>query len=322
MSINYSLDDLHAFFEIARLGSFHTAAERLHLSPSAVSRRIKEMEDSLGVRLLDRTTRSVALTEAGRCLYESATPLISALDDAVFNSVRQGRGEHGAICISTLSSAAFSVVPQALEAFRMRFPNIRIQIIDDTGRRVTDNVLDRYCLFALTTLGFQHSDLHVEPIVMDPYVLVLPRGVLPQSKRGMNWVDLHQIGTHGITLTGLRKTSANRQQIDQALRAVGIEAPWFDEVENIPAMLGLLRQGKAAAVMPDLALGACRDWDLVSIALKAPVIAREIGLIRRKDTSLTEPALYLWKQLRQALQVHRTSSASRRLRTGRQPPSR
>lgn len=305
MSINYNLDDLHAFFEIARLGSFHTAAERLHVSPSAVSRRIKEMEDALGVRLLDRTTRSVTLTEAGRFLYESATPLISALDDAVFNSVRRGRGEHGAICISTLSSAAFSVVPKAVEDFRARFPNIRVQIIDDTGRRVTDNVLDRHCLFALTTLGLQHKDLHEEPIVSDPYVLVLPRGVIRQSTRGMNWSDLHQIRTHGITLTGLRKTSANRQQIDQVLRSVGIEAPWFDEVENIPAMLGILRQGNAAAVMPALALEVCSGWDLDSISLRAPVIMREIGLIRRKDTSLTEPALYLWSRLRQALQSYR-----------------
>jgi len=308
MSINYDLAELRAFLEVAHRGSFHDAAKKLNLSSSAVSRRIAALEEGLDTRLLNRSTRSVVLTDAGRNLYALAIPLIAALDYSVRDTVQQGLGLGGTLTVSAISTAAFSIVPQTLPRFREQFPNVRLHLYDDTGKRVLDNVLSRSVTFGVNTITELHADILSEEVIEDPYVLVLPRALLPARRRALNWDDLSKLGDTRIRLAGLGISSANRQQIDQTLKKHDVNVPWFDEVENLTAMLGLLRAGNTVAVMPRLALVACEEWGLTTMALDKPGIARKIGLIRRHDTPLSKPAEVMWNLLREALFQYATTA--------------
>lgn len=308
MRNNYDLAELRAFLEIASRGSFHDAAKKLNLSSSAISRRIASLEEALDTRLLNRSTRSVVLTDAGKNLYALAVPLIAALDYSVHDTVQQGLGLGGTLTLSAISTAAFSIVPQTLAQFREQFPNVRLHLYDDTGRHVLENVLSRRVVFGVNTITEVHADIFSEEVMQDPYVLVLPKDLLPSDSTVLDWHNLSTLIDTRIRLAGLGISSANRLQIDQTLKRHGVNIPWFDEVENLTAMLGLLRAGNTAAVMPRLALVACEEWGLTTLRLDNPMIARTIGLIRRHDTPLSKPAEAMWNFLREALLAYTTTA--------------
>jgi DNA-binding transcriptional LysR family regulator len=137
-----NLNDITAFLAVARERSFTRAAARLGLSPSALSHSIRGLEERLGLRLLARTTRSVAPTEAGERLLRSIGPrleeieselsALSALRDKPAGTVRITTGEH----------AAETVLWPALAALLPRYPDIKVELIVDYG--LTDIVAERY----------------------------------------------------------------------------------------------------------------------------------------------------------------------------------
>ncbi|MFT4129261.1 LysR family transcriptional regulator [Labrys sp. (in: a-proteobacteria)] len=137
-----NLNDLAAFAAVARERSFTRAAAKLGVSPSALSQTIRNLEERLGLRLLTRTTRSVASTEAGERLLRTITPrfeeieaelaALSELRDKPAGTVRITAGEH----------AAISVLQPALKRFLPDYPDIQVEIIIDYG--LTDIVAEGY----------------------------------------------------------------------------------------------------------------------------------------------------------------------------------
>jgi DNA-binding transcriptional LysR family regulator len=137
-----NLNDLAAFATVARERSFTRAAAKLGVSPSALSQTIRNLEERLGLRLLTRTTRSVASTEAGERLLRTLTPrfeeieaelaALSELRDKPAGTVRITAGEH----------AAISVLQPALKRFLPEYPDIQVEIIIDYG--LTDIVAEGF----------------------------------------------------------------------------------------------------------------------------------------------------------------------------------
>ena len=123
--------DLQAFTTIAQLGSYSAAARMLAVSPSALSRRIREMEARLGVQLLNRTTRSVALTEHGMRLFERIIPLFESFDQALVDLAGTGRQAAGPLRLNLPRVAAMHLVAPLLGEFHRAFPAVTLEIIID-----------------------------------------------------------------------------------------------------------------------------------------------------------------------------------------------
>jgi DNA-binding transcriptional LysR family regulator len=136
------LSELTAFVTIARERSFSAAARVLGVSPSALSHAMRGLEARLAVRLFNRTTRSVALTEAGEQLLRRVGPAMADLEDAV-NEVASARDvPTGSIRISASESAAKPLVQQLLPAFLAKYPKIQVEFVVDT--RLVDIVADGF----------------------------------------------------------------------------------------------------------------------------------------------------------------------------------
>ena len=289
--INCRTDDLRALLALSTTHSFVRAAELLHITQSAFSRRIAQLESAVGGSLVERSTRRVTLSPLGLDLVREAGPLLSGLDDAVEEAGRRARGEAGRIVVACLTTVAYALLPTVLAEFRKRYPQVRLQLRDDTGQRVTASVLQHEAEFGISVLGDPTADLYVEHVANDPYVIAFRTGHPLSCMREVEWSDLAQWRP-----VSLRSTSANRQQIDDALMAAGIALPWFDEVEHLSSMLGLLRSGISIAVLPRLALDA-GGAELQTRPLVQPDIVRRIGLVRRTDAHLSLPAQALWDML-------------------------
>lgn len=124
--------DLKAFATIAEFGSFSAAARSLGVSPSALSQRMRELEQRLGARLLNRNTRSVSLTEPGRILLDALAPLFDGLDHAVSRVAASDQEVRGTLRINSSRVAAMHIVGPILQAFHHAYPFIELDItIDD-----------------------------------------------------------------------------------------------------------------------------------------------------------------------------------------------
>lgn len=125
--------ELKAFVAVVERSSFARAADHLGLSPSALSQVIRQLEARLGVRLLNRTTRSVSPTEPGRRLHERIAPMLRDMDDAVAQAVGANARAAGTLRINTLSMAAKKVIAPRLGRFAQAHPEVVLDIVIDDG---------------------------------------------------------------------------------------------------------------------------------------------------------------------------------------------
>jgi DNA-binding transcriptional LysR family regulator len=127
------LNDLAAFVSVARAGGFRDAGRISGVSASSLSIAVRRLESKLGLRLLNRTTRSVATTEAGLRLMEKLTPLFSEMEAAldVLNGFRDK--PTGTLKLNVPSSAARIVLPTIIAPFMMTYPDIRVEVVVEDG---------------------------------------------------------------------------------------------------------------------------------------------------------------------------------------------
>jgi DNA-binding transcriptional LysR family regulator len=126
---------LHAFVAIAERGSFQLAAVHLNLSQTAISHRLRKLEDDLGVKLLQRSTREVSLTPAGLALLPKVKGMIDGLSTSLEDMRRQGRVRQETLAIGCLPTIAAGLLPGALARFRADHPDVVVQIHDTTSSR-------------------------------------------------------------------------------------------------------------------------------------------------------------------------------------------
>ena len=138
----HPIDDLAAFLAVARARSFTRAAAKLGVSQSALSHTIRGLEERLGVRLLTRTTRSVAPTEAGERLVRTVGPRLEEIDAELAALTELREKPAGSIRITTGEHSAEAILWPALAKLLPRYPDIKVELIIDYG--LTDIVAERY----------------------------------------------------------------------------------------------------------------------------------------------------------------------------------
>src|SRR5215212_7497320 len=117
------LDDLRGFVAVAELGSFHLAADTLHLSQPALTRRIQKLEATLGVQLIDRDTRQLRLSSVGREFFFKAKRVLDDLDAAVLGIRELGDQATGEVTIGAVPTATYYFLPKAIDAFNGQYPH-------------------------------------------------------------------------------------------------------------------------------------------------------------------------------------------------------
>ena len=300
--IHYDIRDLRAVCELARQGGFKPAANALAISPSALSRRVAKLEEAIGGLIVNRTTRSIALTALGRRLVTRCEPLLRELDESVDESSRIARGMEGQIAVGCVSSIAYTLLPSVVSDFRKRHPDPRISLKDDDGLRITAAVLNYEVELGITTVVGRDRELYSELIATDPFVLVCARDHPLANEKSLHW---RRIASQ--RLMGFKASSSIRQLLDQRLQREGLQLLWFDEVDKLSSLLSYLRTGSFVGVVPSLI--ARYLVELVAVPMIGPRIERRIYLTRRKDMTLNPPAQMLWNAIRDRIAITTLRSA-------------
>jgi DNA-binding transcriptional LysR family regulator len=294
--MNYRLDELRALVTLHACGSFIRAAQAENITQSAFSRRIIRLEETLGGRLVERTTRKVALTDLGLELVSKLGPLLDQVEESMSSTGAQARGESGRIVVACLTTVAHTIFPIALRQFRKSHANVRLHLRDDSNERVLQAVLGREAELGVCAMAHYPSQIHAQHCVNDSYVIAFPPRHKLAKMKAVAWADLA-----GFRVVGMRSTNSNRQLIDAALQAADIPLPWFDEVEYLSSLMGLLQEGSTIGVLPGLAIPLSQAVKLQTRPLVQPRIERKISLIRRVDGKLTRAGQAFWDAVQNAL---------------------
>lgn len=295
MGINYSVEDVTSFCCLARCGQYTAAAEQLCVTVSALSRRIVKLEEQIGGRLFDRTTRRVALTALGSELYERLQPLLQQLDGCMAQAARTASGLGGTLRISAVASVGYAILPRVLPGFQAAHPNVYLSIRDGHATATTSLVENREVEFGVTTPVSFPAHLSAESVGNYGFHVIGAPGALPPvTAAGLNWRDLV-----GLPVVGLSPLSSTRLQVDSVLLRNGITLPWTVEVDQLATLIGLVRTGQFLTVMP--ALFRADDFGLQSVPVGNPEVSREIWIVTRRDTVLSPQAQGMLDLIRQAL---------------------
>lgn len=128
-----AIGDMTVFAAVVKAGSFVGAARRLGMTASGVSRRIGRFEDRLGVRLLNRTTRRISLTEAGEALYERCDEILASIEEAEEAALHLRRAPRGVLRVAASDAFALKVLIPFLTGFQARYPELRVVLVQGDG---------------------------------------------------------------------------------------------------------------------------------------------------------------------------------------------
>ena len=290
MSMNFDLADLRAFVAVAELNSFRAAAESIHLSQPALSRRVEKLEIALGVRLFERTTRSVSLTAVGRDFSRKARSLLDDLESSRVSMHQVAASQLGEVVIACVPSAVYYFLPKVLRDYHEQYPRIRVRIIDDSANAVLESVARGEADFGINIIGTQEPEIEFQAILKEPFVAACRRDHPLASKRKVTWAELGQYDFMTVD-----KSSGNRLLVDLALANSNVRPSWCFEARHVSTLLGLVEAGLGVAVVPRLSMPQGEHATLAMVELVEPTVDRTVGLIRRRGRELPPAAQKLYQ---------------------------
>lgn len=304
--INFDLQQLQAFLAVAERNSFRAAAEAIHLSPPALSRRIDKLETILGVKLFNRTTREVELTSLGRVFLERARTALDDLEAAMLGISEVSATRSGSVSVACVPSAALYFLPTVIRSFTDQYPKIRIRVIDEAADIVRSSVASGEADFGIAFMSAQMPGIDFEAIHDDPFVLAVCSDNAIARRKSVRWREL---GTE--RLISVARSSGNRQLLDDALSKAGFDPKFALEVNHVATLLGMVEAGLGVAVVPRMALPKSHT-SLVGVALREPYVSRRLGLILRHNTALRPAADIFYSHLRAAFNQRSGTSVRKR----------
>lgn len=277
---------IRAFLTVARLRNFTRAATELHVSQSALTVQIKQLEDALGVVLFDRSRRGVSLTPAGN---DVLLPLERILIDteAIISHTRDLAGlRRGMISIAALPSVAAGLLPAALQEFTKQHPGIVVQVMDLVSEKVIEAVKRDQVDFAIGIRVRPDRELKATPLLTDRLAAFVPASHLLVRQ---NSVTLRELLKYPLILT--RKDSSVREVLDHALKKEKLPMVPAFETSYMSTALGMVTAGLGIAVLPESAASLFSSNGISCIQISKPVLSRRIELIQKVDRCLAPAAL-------------------------------
>lgn len=276
---------IKAFVAVARLGSFTKAAAEVNVSQPALTVQIRQLEESLGVRLFDRNKRHVVLTQAGRDLLPALQRVLAELDAVMSVSHDLAGLRRGSVSVATLPSVAAGLLPIAIRRFAADHPNIDVKVSDVVAERIIQLVKAEEVDFGIGSRVGPDRDVEVIDFLCDRMCAFFPAD---HPLNGRRPLLLKDIVAYPLILTA-RGTSV-RSLVERALEKEGLEISLSCEANYMSTAVGMVRAGLGVSVLPESAVDATSCEGIVVEPIRAAGLVRRIGFIRKAGRSLSPAA--------------------------------
>lgn len=302
MRINFL--GLQAFLSIAERGSFRSAAQHLNLSQTAISHRMRKLEDELGLKLFARTTREVTLTKAGVELMEKAKRIVGELEGALDETRQLGRRKRSRLSIACLPAFSNFRLPPVLSKFRNLHPDVEVRIFEGSSVDIAQLLQSEEVEFGLSVVSTNRWDFEVEPLIRtDPMVLACQARHSLARKASVRWTDLR-----GLPLIRVGPDTTIRMLIDDALGSLKDELDWQCEVQRVETAVTLVDAGCGLAVVPQSNVQLYGSRTVVGKPLRNPLVTCAIGLVTKRGVPLSGTAEDFMTLLRERLDTEQRAA--------------
>jgi len=280
-----SVRQLRAFRAVYQLRKLSAAAEQLALTQSAVSVLIRQLEDGLGTRLFDRTTRSLRPTAAATEALATVERILRDLDSLGAGLRDLGTLRRGRVSIAVTPTLAEILLPPALQRFGRQYPGIQVVVDDCSPDQFVARVVGEHVDFGVGTPERAAADVDTRKLVGDTLALVCRDDHPLACKRKPAWSDLR-----GHPIVTVRPGYGIRPMIDAAAAQAGVALDVVNEVAFFSTALWMTQCGLGASIMPSAYARSARGAALVVRELQAPVVSRDISFVSKRGRSLSPAA--------------------------------
>jgi LysR family nitrogen assimilation transcriptional regulator len=290
------LRQLEYFRHVAELGSFTRAASFLSVVQPALSRQVRQLETELGQNLFERNGRGVVLTDAGTRLLEHARGILTQVGRARQELEDQRNGDSGHFTLGLPPTLGRSVTVPLVKAFDHRLPNAQLATVEGLSAYIVEwlNLGRIDCALVYNALGSPTLDL--QPLLDEQLFLIAPLPARGARKARKN-VTLAELADYPLNIPS--RPHAIRMSVESALAGVDVKIKVAREIECIPAIIDLVRQGHGYAVLP---LNAVKSTPWSDEVLVKPILAPILRTSLSIATSAQRPRSPL---LRKAIDVVR-----------------
>jgi DNA-binding transcriptional LysR family regulator len=283
--MNPTIKQLQAFVLACRFGVLTRAAEEMFITQPAVSVLIRQLELALGMRLFDRTSRSLSPTVAAREILPTVERMLRDLESLKSSVKELADRERGHLRFAATPSIAGAIVPKLIAEYRTLYPNIEVSIDDAAPDRLSAPTLTGDVEFSIGTLSEAPEGLTLQCLARDYLCAICRKDSKLARKRRIRWDD-----TLSYPWIAVKANIGIRSLIDEALFTLGVRKQVQYEVAYMTTGLAMAQAGLGIAIFPGMLLGSFPHPDLVARKLEAPVVTRDVSLIRRAQHSLSPAA--------------------------------
>ena len=277
------LRHLRYFIAVAEEKSFNKAAARLYISQPPLSRQIKQLEEEIGVTLIDRENRPLKLTEAGEFFYDHAIQILKKSDDLRTMTIRKGNFDNS-LSIGFVSSILYGILPRVISRFREVHPNIEVKLYELNSWQQTQALTEGKIDVGFGRLLFEDASIRRMVLREEDLVVAVPiEHQLSKEKRdSLSLIDL----TNENLL--LYPTAPRPSFIDYVLELFenrNLKANYFMEVRELHIALGLVAAGEGLTIVPKT-LEHLRHQEITYIPFEEGILTSPIVMsVRHFDKS-------------------------------------
>lgn len=277
-----NLGYLATFRLVIQRGSFSAAADVLGISQPAVSLQLRQLEQFLQTRLVERTGRGIKATAAGQALLVHGERIEQAVDETLRSVRAFNHDVSGTITLGTGATACIHLLPPLLQQLRSDYPLLRVGVTTgntlDIVRAIEENRLD----MGLVTLPVSGRALDVMPVMDEEFVFIAS-----QAQQAM-FTDLRPDALHTLPLIAFESGSGTRALIDGWFEASGLTIAPAMQLGSIEAIKRMVRSGLGYSIVPKMAVEQKADREGLCVSSLSPVLQRQLAVVMRQDKILSK----------------------------------
>ena len=246
MALNFH--QLHIFYTVAERGSFSAAAQALHMTQPAVTMQVQSLEDYFGTKLLQRSTKRIELTEAGRALMPFAQRSIDLIRDTDVQMSKFTKQLKGRLQLGSSLTIGEYILPRLLGPFGQEFPHISISMKVMNTAQIMEEILNHQLNFGLIEAPVNHPDMHMEAVMSDELQLIVGKS---HPLAGLETVKLEDVLDYPFVLR--EQGSGTRLVMEEQLKKKHINPADLKIVMELGSTEQLnprLKQGLASRLFP------------------------------------------------------------------------
>src|SRR5215469_9928305 len=278
-------DQLTTFLEVAKLGSFSRAGQKLFRSQPAVSAQIRQLEQEYGEHLLNRKGKTVQLTAAGEALFEYAQRLLTLRNESLRAVADQASTPRGTLAIGANEATCLYVLPDILAEYHRGYPAVQISIYRNFSHKVVQKVEDGSIDVGIVTLPVKSPSLKVHPFFRDR-VMLMVKPDNPLAKR--KTVTMAEVATQPLIFP---KTGTTRQTLDKHFQPYRSQLRITMELPSVTMIKRFVAAGLGVSLISAaFARDEARAGRVKLIDISDVELSRALGIIYRKDRTLPRAA--------------------------------